>query len=82
MREGWLIDRDRRWACRFHRDEKAWVRDPRLFIDHGRGMPNGEPALLRRREYLRRDAAERRWKELVHSGWSATDPAWGPDAVP
>ena len=43
-------------------------------------MPNAEPALLKRREYLRPDAVERRWKELVHSGWSATDPAWGPDA--
>ena len=27
----------------------------RVFIDHGRGMPNGRPALLKRREYLRRD---------------------------
>ena len=39
MREGWLIDRDGFWICRFHRDEKAWIRDPRVFIDHGREMP-------------------------------------------
>ena len=35
---------------------------------HGREMPNDEPALLKRREYLRRDAAEQRWKELLRLG--------------
>ena len=37
MREGWLIDREGFWICRFHRDEKAWTRDPRVFVDHGPG---------------------------------------------
>ena len=58
MRDGWLIDREGFWICRFHRDEKAWIRDPRVFVDHGREMPSGQPALLKRREYLRRDASE------------------------
>ena len=40
-------------------------------------MPNGEPALLKRRGYLRRDAAEQRWKELLWLGWAPTAPAWG-----
>ena len=31
MGEGWLIDREGLWVCRFHRDEKAWLRDPRVF---------------------------------------------------
>ena len=82
MREGWLIDREGFWICRFHRDEKAWIRDPRVFVDHGREMPNGEPALLKRREYLRRDAAEQRWKELLRLGWSTTGPAWGAEVEP
>ena len=42
MREGWLIDRDGFWICRFHCDEKAWISDPRVFVDHGREMPNAE----------------------------------------
>ena len=67
MREGWLIDRDGFWICRFHRDEKAWIRDPRVFVDHGR-------------EYLHRDAAEQRWKELLRLGWAPTAPAWGTEA--
>ena len=51
-------------------------------FEHGREMPNGQPALLKRREYLRRDAAEQRWKELLQLGWSATDPAWGTEVEP
>ena len=43
MAEGWLIDRDRHWACRFHRDEGSWVREPMVFVDLGRGMPDGQP---------------------------------------
>ena len=45
MREGWLIDRDDYWIWRFHREEKAWVRDPKVFIDRGRQMPDGPPLL-------------------------------------
>ena len=45
-------------------------------------MPNDEPALLKRREYLRRDAAEQRWKELLRLGLSAADPAWGAEVEP
>ena len=51
-------------------------------FEHGREMPNGQPALLKRREYLRRDAAEQRWKELLRLGWSATAPAWGAEVEP
>ena len=43
MAEGWLIDRDRHWVCRFHRDENSWIREPRVFVDLGRGMPEGQP---------------------------------------
>ena len=64
------------------RNREKWKCDPRVFVDHGREMPNGQPALLKRREYLRRDAAEQRWKELLQLGWSAIDPAWGADAEP
>lgn len=41
MKEGWLIDANDRWIWRFHRDNSAWVRDPKVFIDHGRQMPEG-----------------------------------------
>ena len=46
MGEGWLIDRDRMWVCRFHRDEKAWLQDPMVFVDLSRGMPGGEQRWL------------------------------------
>ena len=32
-------------------------------------MPNGEPALLKRRQYLRREQAEQLWKALLCQGW-------------
>tara|TARA_B100001063_G_scaffold197932_1_gene190310 strand:+ start:304 stop:468 length:165 start_codon:yes stop_codon:yes gene_type:complete len=53
-----------------------------VFVDLGRGMPGGQPALLKSREHLRRDAAEQRWMELLRSGWSATAPVWGADTEP
>jgi len=45
MGEGWLIDSDDRWIWRFHRDQKGWVNEPRVFIDRGRRMPDGPPLL-------------------------------------
>ena len=32
MREGWLIDGNDYWVWRFHRDDSAWVRDPKVFL--------------------------------------------------
>ena len=63
MSEVWLIDRDDRWIWRFWRDEIAWVRDPKVFLDRGRLLPGEEP-LLKERRYLRKDAAEQLWRSL------------------
>lgn len=82
MGEGWLIDRNSRWVCRFHRDERAWSREPKVFVDHGREMPNGEPALLKRREHLRREEALNLCSELVRKGWALTEPVWGTEVEP
>ena len=77
MEEGWLIDRDDYWIWRFHRDEKAWIRDPKVFIDRGRQMPDGPP-LLKERRYLRKEDAEQLWKSLQSQGWKRLKaPAWG-----
>ncbi|MGC6483648.1 MAG: DUF1651 domain-containing protein [Synechococcus sp.] len=76
IREGWLIDANDHWVWRFHRDNSAWVRDPKVFIDRGRQMPKGPP-LLKERRYLRKDAAEQLWKSLQTQGWKTTDPARG-----
>ena len=42
---------------RFHRDEKSWTRDPKVFLDTGAPVPE-EPALLKTRVHRRRDATE------------------------
>ena len=77
MREGWLIDADNQWIWRFHRDEKAWLKDPKVFIDRGRKMPDGPP-LLKERRYLRKDAADQLWRSLQSQGWKRLNkPAWG-----
>ena len=77
MKEGWLIDANDHWVWRFHRDNSAWVRDPKVFIDRGRQMPEGPP-LLKERRYLRKDAAEQLWKSLQAQGWKPLkEPAWG-----
>ena len=49
-------------------DKKSWVRDPMVFVDMGRAMPDGSPALLKTRRHLHRDQAEKFWKELVRTG--------------
>ena len=82
MADGWLIDRDRRCVCRFHRDANGWIREPMVFVDLGRRMPGGQPALLKSREHLRREIAEQRWRDLRRAGWSATAPVWGADNEP
>ena len=77
MKEGWLIDRDNYWIWRFHCDEKAWVRDPKVFIDRGRQMPEGPP-LLEERRYLRKEDADQFWRSLQSQGWKRLEsPAWG-----
>ena len=55
MHEGWLIDGSNHWSMCFQQDEKCWVRDQPVFVDMGRGMPDGEPALLKSRRHLRLD---------------------------
>ena len=52
-----MIDADDHWIWRFWRDESAWIRDPKVFLDRGRLLP-GEELLLKERRYLRKDAAE------------------------
>ena len=76
MREGWLIDADDHWIWRFWRDESAWIRDPKVFLDRGRLLPGEEP-LLKELRYLRKDAAEQLWRSLQSQGWKPLKKAMG-----
>ena len=80
MRDGWLMNPTDGWTYRFHRDEKSWLRDPKVFVDMGRGMPDGSPALLKTRQHLRREQAEGMWKDLVRKGWEKVPAVWGANA--
>ena len=82
MEESWLIDRDDCWIWRFHRDDKAWVRDPKVFMDCGMPMPNGEPPLLKERRHVPKEDAETIWRNLKSMGWKRTEPLWGASAEP
>ena len=53
-----------------------------VFVDMGRGMPDGSPALLKTRQHLRREQAEGMWKDLVRKGWKKVPAVWGLDAEP
>ena len=81
-REGWVKDPDGYWVKRFHHEQASWSGCPRVFVDEGRGMPNGEPALLKRRQCLRHEQAEQLWKALRRQGWRQTQPVWGPSFDP
>ena len=80
--EGWLLDPESKWAYRFHRDEKSWIRDPMVFVDMGREMHRGEPPLLKTRQHIHNEKAKEKWVSLIRSGWKRTDPLWGPAAEP
>ena len=82
MREGWLLASDGSWAWRFHRDEKAWVRDPKVFMDRGRAMPDGQAPLLKERRHVQKADAERFWRSLVSQGWQRVEPLWGASVDP
>ena len=75
-----MIDANDHWVWRFHRDNSAWVRDPKVFIDLGRSMPEGPP-LLKERRHQRKDSAEQLWSSLKTQGWKPLkQPAWGATA--
>ena len=82
MGDGWLRNPKDGWTYRFQRDEKSWSRDPFVFVDKGRAMPNRSPALLKTRQYLRRRTAEGMWKDLVRKGWKRVAAVWGPESEP
>ena len=82
MGDGWLRNPQDGWTYRFQRDEKSWSVDPRVFVDKGRAMPDGSPALLKTRKHLRRERAEGMWKDLVRKGWEKVPAVWGADAEP
>ena len=82
MGEGWLRNPKDGWTYRFQRDEKSWLQDPFVFVDKGRAMPDGSPALLKTRQYLRRKIAEEMWKDLVRKGWEKVPAMWCAEAEP
>ena len=41
MGDGWLKNLSDGWTYRFHRDEKSWLQDPKVFVDMGRPMSDG-----------------------------------------
>ena len=82
MREGWLVDPGTNWVRRFHRDDKAWVRDPKVFIDRGMPLPDGQPPLLKERRHVPQEGAETIWRNLKSMGWQRTEPLWGASAEP
>jgi hypothetical protein len=49
--EGFLQDPSSKETKRFHRDEKSWLRDPKVFGDTGIPIP-AEPPLLKTRVHL------------------------------
>ena len=72
-----MINRDCYWIWRFRHDQKAWINEPKVYIDRGRRMPEGPP-LLKERRHLRKTEAEQLWALLKTQGWKRlVSPAWG-----
>ena len=82
MREGWLVDPGANWVWRFHRDVEAWIRDPKVFMDRGMPMPDGQPPLLKERRHVPTEDAETIWRNLKSMGWMRSEALWGASAEP
>ncbi len=74
--DGWLADPQALWMARFHRDPKSWLREQRIYVDHGRPMPDGQPALLKSRRDMRYEDAVSLWFQLKDCGWTVAEAAW------
>ena len=61
---------------RFHRDEKSWTLDPKVFVDTGEPVP-GEPPLLKKSVQLRSDASESYGSSYIVVGWEHSRPLLG-----
>jgi hypothetical protein len=75
MADGWLEAPDGREVRRYHRDPESPGRNPTIWIDHGLPVP-GEPALLKRRRRVPRDAALIEWMGLQKAGWRKVPAQW------
>jgi len=75
MQDGWLEAPDAREVRRYHRDPESPGRNPTIWIDSGLPIP-GEPALLKRRRRVPRDAALIEWKGLQKAGWRRVPAQW------
>ena len=82
MREGLLVDPGSNWVWRFYQDYKAWVRDPKVFMERGMAMPHGQPPLLKERRHVPQEDAETIWRNLKSMGWKRTEPLLGASAEP
>jgi len=75
--DGWLSDPQGYWFARFRRDPKSnWIRDQWVLVDHGRPMPDDEPALLKIRREMRYEDAVALWFQLKGLGWTVVEAAW------
>ncbi len=78
--EGWIQDPCGNWTIRFHLDQNSWSRNLFVFLDQGKAMGNGYPALLKSRKYVPRADAIAIWNKLISQGWKRIQPQWGLDA--
>ncbi|MFL0730565.1 MAG: DUF1651 domain-containing protein [Prochlorococcus sp.] len=72
--KGWLIDPNKHWSLRFHRDQKSCLSSAYVFMDKGRAMADGSPALLKSRRHLHKCDAVEIWKKLRADGWERVKP--------
>ena len=80
--EAWIQDPFGKWSLRFHRDKKSWISYPFIFLDKGRAMEDGSPALLKSRRHLPKNEAVEIWRKLISEGWQTVEPQWSLDSEP
>ncbi len=80
--EGWMQDPMGEWSLHFHQDQLSWANNKYVFMDKGKSMNDGSPALLKSRRHLPKRAARKIWNGLQAGGWKVVDPQWGLDLEP
>ena len=67
---------DKSWSVHFYRDHKSWSRFPFIFVDKGRAMPKGAPALLKSRRHIPKYDAIQIWNQYRNEGWIIVLSQW------
>ena len=75
--EGWLINPNKTWLLRFHKDPMSLKRLPQVYMDKWSVTTAGTPLSFINRRKVNLEPALETWAELVLNGWTKLEHQFG-----